>query len=74
MADMGYLTLLFFPGRHPSFIYFHNYLSAMFSISDATVDKEEISTALSIHISIPGSRVEKIGKHKTTTILTNAEL
>lgn len=55
LADMNYLDLIPFPGRHGSVIYLNNYLSTMFSISDVMIDKEEVAMALNIRISIPDS-------------------
>lgn len=63
LADMGYLTLIPFPGRHGSVIYLNNYLSTMFNISDVMIDKEEVAMALNIRISFPdsNSQEEEIG-------------
>lgn len=59
LADMGYLTLIPFPGRHGSVIYLNNYLSTMFSISDVMIDKEEVAMTLNIRISIPDSNSQE---------------
>ncbi len=59
LADMGYLTLIPFPGRHGSVIYLNNYLSTMFNISDVMIDKEEVAMALNIRISIPDSNSQE---------------
>jgi len=59
LADMGYLTLIPFPGRLGSVIYLNNYLSTMFSISDVMIDKEEVVMALNIRISIPDSNSQE---------------
>lgn len=47
-----YLSLVSFPGRHGSVIYLCSYLSTMFNISDVMIDKEEISMAFQIPITI----------------------
>jgi hypothetical protein len=59
LADMSYLTLIPFPGRHGSVIYLNNYLSTMFNISDVMIDKEEVAMALNIRISIPDSNSQE---------------
>lgn len=53
LQESDYLSLVSFAGRHGSVIYLKSYLSTMFNISDVMIDKEEISMAFQIPISIP---------------------
>ena len=53
LADLDYLSLLTFPGRHGSAIYLRSYLSTMFQVSDILVDKAEVAMALKIQITLP---------------------
>ena len=55
LADMNYLTLIPFSGKHGSIIYLSNYLSTMFNISDVMIDKEEVAMVLNIRIAVPDS-------------------
>ena len=50
LEKMEYITLVSFPGRTGSVIY---YLSTMFQISDVMIDKEEVAMELNINISLP---------------------
>jgi hypothetical protein len=53
LQEKEYLSLVSFTGRHGSVIYLCNYLSTMFNISDVMIDKEEVSMAFQIPVSIP---------------------
>lgn len=55
LQEAEYLSLVSFSGRHGSVIYLKNYLSTMFSISDVMIDKEEISMAFQIPVTLPDS-------------------
>lgn len=55
-----YLSLVSFPGRHGSVIYLRSYLSTMFNISDVMIDKEEISMAFQIPVTIGDTVVESV--------------
>lgn len=53
LDELGYLSLLSFPGRKGSVIYLQGYLSTMFQISDVLVDKQEVALALDIPLTLP---------------------
>lgn len=53
LKDLGYITLVSFPGTHGSAIYLQKYLSTMFQISDVMVDKDEVAMELGIQIELP---------------------
>lgn len=70
-----YLSLVSFSGRHGSVIYLRNYLSTMFNISDVMIDKEEISMAFQIPITIsdPENSPESITDEQlSVSISTNS--
>lgn len=52
-VELGYISLMTFPGKIGSVIYLQNYLSTMFQISDVLIDKEEVAMILNINISLP---------------------
>ena len=52
LSDLGYLSLVSFPGTHGTAIYLQNYLSTMFQISDVMLDKDEIALALHIKVEL----------------------
>lgn len=52
LSDLGYLSLVSFPGTHGTAIYLQNYLSTMFQISDVMLDKDEIALALNIKVEL----------------------
>ena len=58
LNDLGYISVITFPGTHGTVIYLQNYLSTMFQISDVMLDKEEISMALNINL--PDNNVENL--------------
>lgn len=53
LDELGYISLLSFPGRKGSVIYLRGYLSTMFQISDVLVDKQEAALALDIYLRLP---------------------
>ena len=53
LDQQDYISLMNFPGRTGSVIYFKNYLSTMFQISDVLIDKEEVAMVLNINLSLP---------------------
>lgn len=53
LKDLGYISLVTFPGTHGSAIYLQKYLSTMFQISDVMIDKDEVAMALGIQIELP---------------------
>ena len=50
MQELGYLSMVAFPGTHGTAIYLKQYLSTMFQISDVMIDKDEVAMSLNIHI------------------------
>lgn len=52
LKELGYISLLSFPGRKGSVIYLQGYLSTMFQISDVLVDKQEVALALDIPVTL----------------------
>ena len=40
MQEIGYLSMVAFPGTHGTAIYLKKYLSTMFQISDVMIDKD----------------------------------
>lgn len=58
LADMDYISLLTFPGRHGSAIYLQSYLSTMFQVSDVLVDKDEVAMALNVRLTLAEEDVE----------------
>lgn len=52
LEEQQYLTAVSFVGSHGSVLYLQSYLSTMFSISDVMIDKEEVSMAFQIPITI----------------------
>ncbi len=57
LEQLGYISLLTFPGRYGTAIYLQNYLSTMFQISDVMIDKEEVAMSLSIKVHIPETKM-----------------
>ncbi len=53
LQGMELIDVFNFPGTHGTAIYLKNYLSTMFEISDVLLDKDEISMALNIRITMP---------------------
>ena len=53
LSELGYVSLVTFPGRHGTAIYLENYLSTMFQISDVKVDKAKVALCLNIKIKAP---------------------
>lgn len=51
LNDLGYISVITFPGTHGTVIYLKNYLSTMFQISDVMIEKGEISMVLNINLS-----------------------
>lgn len=52
MQELGYLSMVAFPGTHGTAIYLKKYLSTMFQISDVLIDKDEVAMALNIRVNI----------------------
>lgn len=52
MQELGYLSMVAFPGTHGTAIYLKQYLSTMFQISDVMIDKDEVAMSLNIHIQL----------------------
>lgn len=50
LFDLGYINLITYPGTHGSVISLQGYMSTMFQVSDALVDKEEIAMSLCIKL------------------------
>lgn len=70
LQESEYLSLVSFPGRHGSVIYLCNYLSTMFNISDVMIDKEEVSMAFQIPISLTDAANESSPRSITDEQLT----
>jgi len=52
-AQLEYIDLFTFPGRHGTAIYLRDYLSTMFQISDVLVDKDEVAMLFNIQVAVP---------------------
>lgn len=52
-AQLKYIDLFTFPGRHGTVIYHRDYLSTMSQISDVLVDKDEVAMSFNIQMAIP---------------------
>lgn len=53
LSNLGYLSLVSFPGRCGSVIYLNNYLSVMFQIEDPVICREETALHFNINIKVP---------------------
>lgn len=60
MTELGYISLMSFPGNHGSVIYLQNYLSTMFQMSDVMIDKEEVAMVLNIKITPPAETAAEV--------------
>ena len=69
LSELGYLSLVTFPGRHGTAIYLENYLSTMFQISDVKIDKAEVALCLNIKIKTP----PKADSYKEETVVAFPE-
>lgn len=52
LNELGYVSLLAFPGKYGTVICLQNYLSTMFQISDIMLDKDEIAMELDIQVEL----------------------
>ena len=59
-AQLEYIDLFTFPGRHGTAIYLRDYLSTMFQISDVLVDKDEVAMSFNIQMSVPEKELDSI--------------
>lgn len=57
-AQLEYINLFTFPGRHGTAIYLRDYLSTMFQISDVLVDKDEVAMSFNIQMSVPEKELD----------------
>ena len=57
LSNLGYISLVSFPGRCGSVIYLNNYLSVMFQIEDAVICKEKAALQFNISIKLPDEPV-----------------
>lgn len=53
LEELGYVTVMSFPGSQGSAVYLNNYLSMMFEVSDVLLDKEEAAMTLHVKLSMP---------------------
>lgn len=53
LSDLGYISIMSYPGTYGSVIYLKSYLSTMFEISDVMIDKDEVAMVLNIKIDLP---------------------
>lgn len=58
LRELGYVSMMTFPGTYGTVIYLQKYLSTMFQISDVLVDKDEVAMALEIPLSLPNDDIE----------------
>lgn len=58
MQELGYLSMVAFPGTHGTAIYLKQYLSTMFQISDVLIDKDEVAMSLNLNIHIDDTSEE----------------
>lgn len=59
LENMGYVTLVSFPGTHGSAIYLQQYLSTMFQISNVMIDKDEVALSLGLRVELPDDVTEE---------------
>ena len=71
LNDMGYLSVLSFPGTHGSALYLNNYLSTMFEVSDVLIDKDEV--AMVLHIGIEKKDIDEMSEENDNPCVSEQE-
>ena len=71
LNDMGYLSVLSFPGTHGSALYLNNYLSTMFEVSDVLIDKDEV--AMVLHIGIEKKDIDEMAEENDNPCVSEQE-
>lgn len=75
MQELGYISMISFPGTHGTAIYLKKYLSTMFQISDVMVDKDEVAMALNIRVSIEDeTEKDSVSKNESGVSKSHTEI
>ena len=74
MQELGYLSMVAFPGTHGTAIYLKQYLSTMFQISDVMIDKAEVAMSLSIKTSLPEPEIVLCPSAKAVRSVTKRKI
>lgn len=66
--ELGFVSMVTFPGTYGTAIYLQKYLSTMFQISDVLIDKDEVAMALEIPITFPDDHDTDSGSENENSV------